>query len=249
MGIALCVLSLSISAAEFETDDSMMQKLFEFHSKLAKQGNLESVTRLGVMYERGEGVAKNRDKAIELYRYAVDSGYKPANELLTNILANKKSNIEPKSTLDTIRVPTPKTDITKENSEELQAKLEQEKAAAAAAREELDKMLEAKRKEEEKQQRLQQEIQDMKRAQEQLALERAKAEEIRREMERLRKQHEAELETQKLMAKKSQEQPQSQAQKTEQPPAATEAENKTDKTTFSSNPCNTPAAKFMSTCN
>ena len=235
----------------------MMQKLFEFHSKLAKQGNLESVTRLGVMYERGEGVEKNRKKAIELYQFAVNGGYKPAQEMLSNILANKSNTTKASNALDNIRVPTPKnlsaSDAAEaERQKELQQQLEQEQAAAAAAREELEKVLQAKQDEELKQQKLQQEMLSVKQAQEQLALERAKAEAIRREMEKLRKQREQELEDQKLLATKSQEQAvvEEQSPEAATAPAGSSAPEKTsDKPTFSSDPCKTPAARFMSTCN
>lgn len=249
IGVALCTCTAMVIAADYDGDEMMMLKLFEFHSKLAKQGNLESVTRLGVMYERGEGVEKNRNKAIELYRYAVNGGYKPANELLTSILSNKTGTSSKDLTLDSIRVPIPKnetpTDDTSTAAIEQQApqiKLEQEQEAALEARDELEKLQQSRQDEAFKQQQLEQEIQNVKQAQEQLAQEQAKAEAVRQEMELLRKQQEEEIIKQELFVGKQLE--------SEPEPTQTQVkENKSETTRFSSNPCNTPAARFMSTCN
>ena len=211
VGIALCTSSFSLFGADYTNDDSMMHKLFEFHSKLAKQGNLESITRLGVMYERGEGVTKDRKKAKELYQYAADKGYKPAKELLANINSNKPKSITQINATDTIRVPVARRGITPDNTvisrqKELENKLEQQQAAAEAAREELDKLRQTKQEEDEKQQKLLEEIQNVKKAQEQLALERAKAEATRREMEEIRKKQEEELRQQELQTQALQKQ-------------------------------------------
>ena len=257
VGIALCTSSFSLFAADYTNDDSMMRKLFEFHSKLAKQGNLESITRLGVMYERGEGVGKDRKKAKELYQYAADKGYKPAKELLANISSNRPKAITQLNATDTIRVPMVRRGITPDNTvisrqKELENKLEQQQAAAEAAREELDKLRQTKQEEDEKQQKLLEEIQNVKKAQEQLALERAKAEATRREMEEIRKKQEEELRQQELQTQALQKQKAQAEKQLQQTRAKTkEQANKTnsDDSKFSSNPCNTPAARFMSTCN
>jgi hypothetical protein len=230
------------AAEEFSGDDVMLQKLFEFHSKLANQGNLESVVKLGAMYERGEGVAQDRKRAIELYRYAADRGSEAAMEMLANIESNRSN-----STGDNglkIKVPERKSvskrdDAAIQKQKELESKLQREKAAAEAARIELENMRRAQQEEQEQQQKLQAELARIQQVQEQLARERAKAEAARREMELLRKKQEAELQKQKELALKQQEQTAKAQQKKE------EAEQKK----FSSNPCNTPAAKFMSTCN
>lgn len=230
-------------------DDAMLRKLFALHSKLAGQGNLESTVKLGVLYELGEGVAKNRDKAIQLYQYAADHGNESAIELLRKIRSNKSATDRE---LSEITVPTPKakiTDVTDEtrNRRELETRLQQEKASAEAARLELENLRRSQLKELEIQQRLKVEIEKVQQAQEQIARERAraeaKAEEGRREMELSRKkkaeeqQKQAELAKAEaaVVAKTTPENP---------PPAAPDGEQQN----FSSNPCNTPVAKFMSTC-
>jgi DNA polymerase III gamma/tau subunit len=240
--------SWAIAAEEISGDEVMLRKLFEFHSKLANQGNLESVVKLGAMYERGEGVAQDRKRAIELYRYAADRGSKAAMELLANIESNQP-NRAGKSAIN-IKVPTPKSASTRNNEsikrqKELESKLQREKAAAEAARRELENMRRAQQEEQEKQEKLQAELARIQEVQDQLARERAKAEAARREMELLRKKQEEELQKQKEIAQKLQEQAAKEQQEKELK-AQQEAE---EQKKFSSNPCNTPAAKFMSTCN
>jgi hypothetical protein len=250
-GLCLLVFSISGIAEQTADDDNnvMIKKLLEFHTKLAKQGNPESIAQLGIMYENGEGVPKDRNKAIKLYQLAVDKGYEPAQQLLANILDNKPNNSKGTSTLNTLRVPTPKKNTAKNNSdarkqEELRLKLEREKAAAEAARLELEQYRQEQIREQEKQQRLLNDVEEIQKAQEELARERAKAEAARRELEQLRKAQEEELRKQRELAKKRQEE-KSKAQQEAQKEQSDTSEN----TTFSSDPCKTPAAKFMSSCN
>ena len=239
-------------AAEPNSDENaMIQKLLEFHTKLARQGNLESIVKLGVMYEKGEGVAKDRNKAIELYKMAADRGYQPAQELLDNIMSNKSNVNEHTNVLDTIKVPTQRNTtsnkLTEDQQEELRIKLEQEKTAAAAARAELERLRQEQLVEQEKQRHMLEEMEKVQKAQEELAQERAKAEAARLELEQLRKQQEQDLLKQQQLAKKQQ--LDTKEEKDKQKDGQKEQTGDAEKTTFSSDPCNTPAARFMSTCN
>lgn len=240
-------IALPVSAQQPTDNSVMMQKLLEFHTKLAKQGNPESIAKLGTMYENGEGVHKDRNKAIKLYRLAADKGYRPAQQLLANILANKSNVSKRAYAPEILKVPTPKintaTDDAKQQKQiELQIKLEREKAAAA--REELERLRQARIKEQEKQQHLLNEVEKVQQAQEELARERARAEAARRELEQLRKQQEEHLREQQELAKKQQQEKLKEEQEIQKQQSDT-----ADNSTFSSDPCNTPAARFMSTCN
>jgi len=247
LSVVLLVHPLSLAAAEYKGDEQMFSKLFAFHSKLASQGNLESITQLGLMYERGEGVKKDRKKAIELYQIAADKGYQPAIEYLVNINAKKSNSTAPVNTADRLRVPTPKeTSINNtvgsgQKQQDLEDKLEKEQKAAEAARAELEKLRQTKLEQERKQKQLQDEIEQARKAQEKTARERDKAEAARRELELAKKK-------QPPAAQKQQDAALNQSNKI--PPENTSTKSKGDKdSSFSSNPCNTPAAKFMSTCN
>lgn len=247
--MSIFVLSVCNAADPAQTDDSMMKKLLEFHTKMAKQGNLESIVKLGTMYERGEGVSKDRNKAIKLYKLAADQGYKPAQEMLANILSNKPNTSKRTYTIDTIRVPIQKNNNSDREEEALKEKeiqLQLERERTQSAREELEKLRQSQQEELEKQRHLQDEVERVRKAQEALAQERAKAEAARLELERLRKMQEETLRKQQARTD------QTSKQKTteQQVDAKKEPSESTDeKTTFSSDPCNTPAARFMSTCN
>lgn len=257
MAIVLCMSSISIFAADYTNDDSMMHKLFEFHSKLAKQGNLESITRLGIMYQRGEGVSKDQKKAKELYQYAADKGYKPAKELLDNLNSKHPKAVTQFNALDTIRVPTVRRSIAPNNTvithqKELETQLEKQQAEAEAARQELERLRQSKQEQAEKQQKLLDELKSVKDAQEKLALERAKAEATRKEMEEIRQKQEEELRKQEEQTRLLREQKARAEQLLQETREKTQEQadkNSGANPKFSSNPCNTPAARFMSTCN
>jgi len=244
LALVVFLYPVSLIAAEYK-DDQMFHKLFAFHSKLASQGNLESITQLGLMYERGEGVEKSRKKAIELYQLAADKGYQPAIEYLVNINANQANVTDPVTSANKLRVPTPKNDGADnkavEKQKQLEDELEKQQQAAESARAELERLRQAKLEQERKQQKLQEEIEQSRKAQEQIARERDKAEAARREMELTKKKQEADAVKQQEAVAKNQD-PKQPAPKDAKP-------NDSDKSKFSSNPCNTPAAKFMSTCN
>jgi len=244
LSVVLLGYSMSLAAAEYTGDEQMFSKLFAFHSKLASQGNLESITQLGLMYERGEGVKKDRKKAIELYQIAADKGYQPAIEYLVNINAKKSNPNAPVNTADRLRVPTPKRDSNGDTAvqkqQELEDKLEKEQQAAEAARAELEKLRQAKLDQERKQKQLQEEIEKARKAQEKIARERDKAEAARREIELSKKK-------QNIVSQKQQDAALNQQDK--QPANANKKGDSSKDSSFSSNPCNTPAAKFMSTCN
>ena len=246
LGVLLLGYSMSLEAADYKGDEQMFSKLFAFHSKLASQGNLESITQLGLMYERGEGVKKDRKKAIELYQIAADKGYQPAIEYLVNINAKKSNSSAPVNTADRLRVPTPKETASNSsnpanNQQELEDKLEKQQQEAKAARAELEKLRQTKLEQERKQKQLQDEIEQARKTQEKIARERDKAEAARRELELAKKK-------QLPAAQKQQDAALNQPNKVQPENTSSKAKDGKD-SNFSSNPCNTPAAKFMSTCN
>jgi len=247
IGITVFIGLPTVEADDFDSEESMMQKLFELHSRLADQGNLESITRLGVMYERGEGVEKNRNKAIDLYEFAANRGYQPAIEYLANINAKKTSKPDSANNVDEFKVPIPKRnaldpEVAEQEQKEPEERLQQVQESEEVATEEQDKLTQPQQAVDENQEKLQEEIKMVQEAQEQLAKERARAEAARQEMELIQKKRENELKEQQALATKAQ----VQSQENKQSQAKL---NDTEKTKFSSNPCNTPAAKFMSTCN
>jgi TPR repeat protein len=62
-----------------------MQAAF-WYRRSAEQGNAEAQYRLGVLYERGDGVAKDVAQAAAWYRRAADQGNTEADERLRALL-------------------------------------------------------------------------------------------------------------------------------------------------------------------
>ena len=57
-----------------DPDNQDMRGALEMYERAADQGNISSMARLGVIYLRGEGVAKDAGKARVLFEEAVDAG-------------------------------------------------------------------------------------------------------------------------------------------------------------------------------
>lgn len=55
---------------------------------LAAQGNAVAQTRLGIMYENGQGVPQDYDKAVKWYRLAATQGYATAQSNLGGMYLN-----------------------------------------------------------------------------------------------------------------------------------------------------------------
>ena len=56
-------------------DNKKYHKAFELFTQLAEQGNYYGQNGLGVMYEKGGGVAQDYVKAVEWYRKSAEQGY------------------------------------------------------------------------------------------------------------------------------------------------------------------------------
>ena len=67
-----------------------MKSLFVFQQKMAEKGNPKAMMKVGQMYERGDGVKKDLDKAIEMYQKAHDAGDAKAGVALQRL--NKTKN-------------------------------------------------------------------------------------------------------------------------------------------------------------
>ena len=73
--VSLCAISLFFgcgSAVAYGNEKSNM--LFEQISKLAKKGDTKAQYSLGVMYEKGEGIGPDPDKAVFWYLKAAKKG-------------------------------------------------------------------------------------------------------------------------------------------------------------------------------
>jgi len=89
------ILFMVVSSAAFAAGDPM-QSLFLFQKKMADKGSAPAMMQMGQMYERGEGVKKDLNKAIEMYQKADKAGHanaKAAIQKLTGI-KNKSNKLD-----------------------------------------------------------------------------------------------------------------------------------------------------------
>lgn len=76
-----------ISVAKKMLVSGGFKKAYELYSECASQGNAESMNALGIMYQRGWGVAKNEVQSIIWFEKAVACGYGRANANLVQVYA------------------------------------------------------------------------------------------------------------------------------------------------------------------
>ena len=75
-------------------------KAFEFYQKAAKKGEAEATYSLGRMFEKGEGAAKNNEKALFWYRRAAELGSENAERAIKGQEERLKNELEVKALQD-----------------------------------------------------------------------------------------------------------------------------------------------------
>jgi len=90
--ISILVLSLLISVMSYADNDPMVS-LFKFQSQMAAQGNVEAIMKLGEMYEQGQGTRRDLNRAIEMYRKAQAQGHADAGKAIRRIEKVKKQAV------------------------------------------------------------------------------------------------------------------------------------------------------------
>jgi len=238
-----------INVAYAEADP--MVSLFMFQSQMAEQGNVEAIMKLGEMYEEGQGTRLDLDKALEKYREANSKGHKGAEKSIIRVEEKKKMGLkalQEKAAREQAAIE--KAD--REKAEKIKA--EQEKAAREKAEQEKLAKEKAAREQAEKEKAISEKIAKEKAIKEQLEKDREdkiRTEKIKAARELAAKERAAikktmieKAEREKLAREKSvQDDTTSQKEKT-----TSTNDKKDSKDGFSSNPCNTPAARLMSTC-
>lgn len=90
--ISTLVLSLLISVMSYADNDPMVS-LFKFQSQMAAQGNVEAIMKLGEMYEQGQGTRRDLNRALEMYRKAQSQGHADAGKAIRRIEKVKKQDV------------------------------------------------------------------------------------------------------------------------------------------------------------
>lgn len=236
--------------------DDILSQLFKTEAELAEQGNAAAMYIVGTMYEEGTGIDQSDENATKWYKKAAALGNREAEAKLLNV--NMKRNTAPVKG-DTVS-KTPQRAITRSN--ELESKLARERLAAEKARQEAEQLkadaerlrlledqlvrdrAEADKAKEasEKSRRLADKTSLL---EEQLKREKAEADKARAEADKARLEAENARLLGERLARDRGPAPNSQ---NAGDAAAAPADNTANSTEFKANPCDTPAARFMSTC-
>lgn len=252
--IGLRVLIVFVISFDVSADDILSQ-LFKTEIELAEQGNAAAMYIVGTMYEEGSGVDQNDEQAVAWYRKAAARGNREAEAKLFNV------NIK-RGTTPAKGDSNSKTMYERARANELEIKLTRERQAAEKARQEAEqlkadtaqvRLLEEQRahdraeadKAKEASEKARRIAEKTNLLEEQRKLEKAEADKARAEAEKAR----LEAENARLLGERfgSDRGPVPNSQNASDA-AATPADNTADTTEFKANPCDTPAARFMSTC-
>ena len=232
-------------------EDDPMASLFRFQSQMAEQGNVEAIMKLGGMYEEGQGTRLDLDKALEMYRDADSKGFKGAKKAINRVEKKKKislmaikKNAERKKAAreKAVRDKAAKEQAARDKVEK--EKLLKEKAAKEqAAREKAAKDLAAKTKAANEK--------AMREQAEKKRDEKIRAAKIKSAREKAAKERAAIRKTMKDKAERDRLVRDKAAQKdalSKEEKITPKNGEKNSKEGFSSNPCNSPAARLMSSC-
>ena len=242
--LLLLFLVLAVPVAHAETDP--LVSLFNFQLRMAQGGNVKAMMKVGEMYENGEGTPRDYGKALEMYRRARAKGEPTAEAAIRRVEAKRRraaGRTSPSSgaagpATSKTRTATPqKRSSQKKPRTESSRKAAQEKARREAA---------ARKAAQEKARR------------EAAAREKARREAAARKAAQRKEQARREAAARKAEAERARRKASGTASSSpaseddSAPESATPAESGKDTADrpkkFSSDPCKTRAARFLSSC-
>ncbi len=246
--LLLLLLVLAVPVARAETDP--LVSLFNFQLRMAEGGNVKAMMKVGEMYENGEGTPRNYDKALEMYRRARAKGEANAEAAIRRVEAKRRraagrTGAAPRpaspatagtGATTSQKRGTPKKPVTRSNRTAAQEKARREAAARKAAQEKARREAAARKAAQERARReaeARRAAQRKEQARREAAARKAEAERARREAGGTASTSPA-------------------SEDVSAPEAATPAESGQDAAErpkkFSSDPCKTRAARFLSSC-
>jgi len=212
----------------FAANDPMVS-LFKFQSQMAAQGNVDAMMKLGEMYEQGVGTKRDLNKSLEMYKQAQAKGHKQASTAIRRIDKVKKQgarNLTLERQKKAAREKAARQQAAREKAARQQAakdKAVRQKAAREKAARQQAAREKAARQKAAKDKAARQQAAREKAAREKAAKDKAiRAQAVREEAAREQAEQAAKLKS--------------------------DAKKQKDKEGFTSNPCNSPAGRFMATC-
>ena len=260
--LLLLFLLLAIPVTHAETDP--LVSLFNFQMRMAEGGNVKAMMKVGEMYENGEGTPRNYDKALEMYRRARAKGESSAEAAIRRVEAKRRRTAShtgaasratgPASSKAGTTTPQKRSSQKKLRTESSRKaameKARREAAARKAAQEKARREAAARKAAKEKARR--------EAAARKAARERARREAAARRAAQQKEQARREAAARKAEQKRARREatgtasPSAAAKAASAPEPATPAETGNDAggdtKKFSSDPCKTRAARFLSSC-
>lgn len=228
--IALCAILLGLSVGPVWAYDEAWAGVYAFQKRMAESGNAESQYKLAEMYEEGLGVEQSFDKAREWYGKAAAQGHAGAREKLAVGVSKAQWEARQGAKTEAQRAQERAAAEARAREEAERAQAEARTRAEAEARAKQEAEARAKREAEARAKR----EAEARARQEAEARARAEAEARARAEAEARAQQEAEARAAAAAA----------AEPTQAP---TESQTG-DGRAFKTNPCEGPAARFLSTC-
>ncbi len=258
---AATLLMTSNSMADDASSDKILTLLYKAQEELANDGNVSSMFLLGTMYEEGTGVEQDYKLALLWYQRADKNGHPDAANRISKLTAKENSWPATKHNLADLPVNRKPRNIKlspEDQLENVRARQEADRLKQEAAKvQELKEQLAHQKMETENARRLADKTRQL---EAQLQRERAaETERIRLQVEKSR-QLEEQLAQERAAAQRARQEADLARLATEStrgPGAAGASPNGAagDSTAkaegpkeFKANPCDTPAARFMSTC-
>ena len=90
LSVCVFLFMLGVVSAQQSTNSEMPNKLDQLR-KTAEQGNRKAQCKLGLCFETGEGVTKDKNEAMKWYRKSAEQGFPPA-QLFLGICYNNETN-------------------------------------------------------------------------------------------------------------------------------------------------------------
>jgi len=229
-----------ISLNVFAADDPMVS-LFRFQSQMANTGNVEAMMKLAEMYEEGVGTKQNLDLALKTYRQAWEKGAKGAAASIKRVEQEKKNG-----SVASNRARQQKL---------IKAKVVREKAMREKAARQKAAREKAARDKAKRDKAAREKVLIAKLARDKAIKEKATREKAAREKAMRDKAARAKVAREKAARDKARQEQVARAQAAEKKAVAEKAareqvvrQKKIKKKTFTADPCNTPAARFISNC-
>lgn len=234
------LLTVFIAGNAPAVDDPMIS-VFRFQSQMANSGSVEAMMKLGAMYEEGVGTKQDLDKALKIYRQAQAKGAKEAAASIKRVMKEKKYALDANNRA--LKQKAARRKAAQEKALKEKSARKREKAARQKVARDKAIREKAVREKAARNKAMKEKAARTKAAREKAARDKAIREKLAKEKAALAKAAGEQAAQEQAAREKAA------VEKAAQEEAARKkAAAKKTKEGFTTDPCDTPAARFMSNC-